>query len=109
MTKNNILINQWYDKEGKPMTDLNEVERKLTDKNYKIIKQTNLPDGKFVSTVWLGLNHNFNRTGPPIIFETMVFGNKRDRRDLDMDRYSTLEEARRGHEIMVNKWAGKKK
>lgn len=26
-----------------------------------------------VSTVFLGLDHNFSETGPPLIFETMVF------------------------------------
>ena len=27
-----------------------------------------------VSTVFLGLDHNFRDTGPPLLFETMVFG-----------------------------------
>jgi hypothetical protein len=27
-----------------------------------------------VSTVFLGLDHNFLRTGPPVLFETMIFG-----------------------------------
>ena len=31
-----------------------------------------LPDGSFLSTVWLGLDHGF--MGPPLIFETMRFG-----------------------------------
>ena len=52
-----------------------------------------------ISTVFLGLNHNFfNRAGPPILFETMVFGGPYDG---NQDRYSTWEEAERGHEAMV--------
>ena len=49
-----------------------------------------------VSTVFLGLNHNFE-DGPPLIFETLVFGG-----DLDgeMRRYSTWEEAENGHKKM---------
>lgn len=30
--------------------------------------------GVRISTVWLGINHNFLRLGPPVIFETMTFG-----------------------------------
>lgn len=29
--------------------------------------------GELLSTVWLGLDHNFSNSGPPIIFETMLF------------------------------------
>jgi hypothetical protein len=36
--------------------------------------------------------------GPPLIFETMVFGGSKDG---EMDRYSTKEEAEKGHEAMV--------
>jgi len=93
------------DKYGKPM-ELMEWAKKLEDSKYKIIKQTTLPDGKLVSTVWLGLNHNFG-AGDPLIFETMVFPNKKDFGELDVDRYSTLEQAKLGHSMMVDKWRGK--
>ena len=51
-----------------------------------------------VSTVWLGLDHNFFSSGPPLIFETMVFGGPHDEW---CDRYSTEDEARAGHERVV--------
>lgn len=47
-----------------------------------------------VSTVFLGLNHQWNPNGPPLIFETMIFGGPHD--DY-MERYTTIEEARAGH------------
>ena len=47
-----------------------------------------------VSTVFLGLDHNYLREGPPVLFETMVFGGKHDG---DMRRYATYEDAERGH------------
>ncbi len=53
-----------------------------------------------VSTVFLGLDHNFFPGGPPLIFETMVFG---DELNLECDRYSTLEEAEDGHLRMVKR------
>ena len=55
-----------------------------------------------VSTVFLGIDHNFGGDGPPILFETMVF-RAGESSDIDMDRYSTWEEAEAGHAKMVEK------
>lgn len=52
-----------------------------------------------VSTVFLGLNHNFG-AGKPLLFETMVFGSPCDQ---DQERYSTWEEAEAGHARMCEK------
>jgi hypothetical protein len=52
-----------------------------------------------ISTVFIGLDHNFG-LGPPLLFETMVFGGPLDQ---ECERYSTLEGARRGHEEMVQR------
>ncbi|KKL98871.1 hypothetical protein LCGC14_1820150 [marine sediment metagenome] len=60
-------------------------------------------DKYIVSTVFLGLDHSFGE-GPPLIFETMVFSQTND--EQDMNRYSTLEEAKAGHAEMVKKWIG---
>ena len=46
-----------------------------------------------ISTVFLGMNHSFSK-GPPLLFETMIFGGEHDR---DLWRYSTWEEAEKGH------------
>lgn len=51
-----------------------------------------------VSTVFLGIDHAF--TGPPMLFETMVFGGVLDQ---EMDRYSTWQQAEKGHELMVQR------
>jgi len=60
----------------------------------------NLTDGKLegcrISTVFLGIDHNFG-DGPPLLFETMVFGGKLDQ---EQDRYSTYDEAITGHDKM---------
>ena len=94
-----------FDKNGKEI-NYEEWGKLLEDKDYKIIKQETLPDGKKVSTVWLGLDHNFGE-GEPLIFETMVFPSEGDFSDVDVERYSTLEEAQKGHEEMVKKWSRK--
>ena len=93
----------WYDRQGKPLTCIREIERLLTDISYKRIAETTLPDGKWVSTVWLGLDHGLG-IGRPQIFETMVFPVRGSGEDLDCKRYVTEAEALEGHSRMVCKW-----
>jgi len=52
-----------------------------------------------VSTVFLGLNHSFGG-GEPQIFETMIFGGTFDE---EMWRYSTWEQAEKGHQEAVGR------
>ena len=102
----------YYNKEGKKI-ELMEWAKLLEDFDYKIIKQDNLSDGKRVSTVWLGLDQQFGK-GKPLIFETMVFSKKKKTmilgrklmmgEELNVDRYSTLEEALAGHKKMFKKY-----
>lgn len=47
-----------------------------------------------VSTVFLGLDHSWADSGPPILFETMIFGGPFND---DMVRYATWDEAEKGH------------
>ena len=50
-----------------------------------------------VSTVFLGLDHRHFGEGPPILYETLVFGGALDG---TMERYATREEAAIGHQEM---------
>lgn len=52
-----------------------------------------------VSTVFLGLDHGYGE-GAPLLFETLVFGGALDG---EMERYSTWDEAERGHQAMVER------
>lgn len=54
-------------------------------------------DGHTISTMYLGLDHNWG-DGPPLIFETMIFGGAFDE---DQWRYSTEAEALEGHAAAV--------
>ena len=40
---------------------------------HRIVGNTKTPYGERLSTVWLGLDHNFFPSGPPLIYETMLF------------------------------------
>ena len=93
-------------------TRMLEGDRKVND--------TTLPNGIRVSTVWLGLDHNFGFDGPPLIFESMAFSASvnvhkaregsvfvRDfayHEELDCERYSTEAEAAVGHVMMCLRW-----
>jgi len=72
------------------------------DPDYRRVGATDLGQVQ-ISTVWLGIDHNFTRQGPPVIFETMLFGlfAELDLADRTQWRYRTLEEAQTGHERVV--------
>lgn len=55
----------------------------------------------FVSTVFLSLDHNFGMNGPPILWETMVFGGALDQ---ECNRCSgSREQAEAMHQDMVER------
>jgi len=63
----------------------------------RVIAQDQVRDAR-ISTVFLGLDHNFMNEGPPILFETMIFGG---RLDGEQYRYSTYDEAINGHKTAI--------
>lgn len=115
----------YYDRSGNVISFRDWARLKAWDetrqREYTRVAQTTVGD-YWISTVWIGLNHNFG-DGPPLIFETMVFNKSfpdqpplselfnsdverpefTNWTDLDMRRYSTEEEALLGHEEMVEK------
>jgi len=54
-----------------------------------------------VSTVFLSMDHGWseNDDHTPVLFETMIFGGEYDG---DMWRYCTYDEAKKGHDRIVN-------
>jgi hypothetical protein len=59
---------------------------------------TQLP-GVDISTVFLGIDHRHG-DGPPLVFETMVFGGTLDQ---EIRRYGTWDEAAAGHADTVKR------
>jgi hypothetical protein len=70
------------------------------ERTNRKVKVDELPGGVTVSTVFLGLNHNFSRNpkAAPILWETMVFGGPWDG---EMMRYYSKADALKGHDTMV--------
>ena len=75
-----------------------------TNKKDSILKHTILENGKFISTAFLGIDHGWGLNPKPLLFETMVFPQKGEFSELDMDRYTSYKEAMAGHQVMVDKW-----
>jgi hypothetical protein len=66
----------------------------------RIVDRTDFPGG-WVSTVFLGLDHNWSGEGPPILWESMIFGSSLDQ---EQDRCSgSREQAHAMHARMVAK------
>lgn len=84
------------DKDGNPerCEDIIKWGMWIAERNNKVVQQDHVDD-IFVSTVFLGLDHNWLDNGPPILFETMVFN--KDRNELHCARYCTKTEAIEGH------------
>jgi hypothetical protein len=69
----------------------------LEKRKVRIVKQEKMND-KYISTVFLGLDHSFN--GQKLeIFETMVFDDAG--RYIYLDRYATWKEAEEGHQKAI--------
>lgn len=90
-TRHMILV----DGEPTPVSLL-EWGRWFDDINNRRVAETFVGD-VHISTVFLGIDHRFG-DGPPLWFETMIFGGEHDE---FQDRYSTLDEARSGHNRAV--------
>jgi len=51
-----------------------------------------------VSTVFMGVDYRHSGVGKPLLFETMIFGGKHD---MYQERYTTWDEAEKGHEVAL--------
>ena len=82
--------------------------RKDFNPKNRIIKQEIMKiNGKklFVSTVDLGIDHNFIPGNQPLYYETMIFDwtQGKDYGDLYCNRYPTRSEAEKGHKLVVER------
>jgi hypothetical protein len=73
--------------------DIHEWGRWFHDGEKRRVALTELPGDIQVSTVFLGMDHGWGH-GPPLLFETMIFGGEWDEWQ---DRCSTWEEAEAMH------------
>lgn len=77
---------------------------------WRVIAQTQIKNGPWVSTIFMGLDMSHGRAPEPLLYETAVFGPTTEEHrssgpDLDGKRSSTYDEALRTHEALVERWA----
>lgn len=111
----------YYDRQGKPLSRAKYLAL-AAEKDYARLLESTIqtPIGPlWVSTVWLGIDHNHGGHGPPVIFETMIFKVRKDGstgffddESLDeslpvptMERYQTESEAFAGHRRILKSLA----
>lgn len=96
-------MSMYYKRDGTPC-DVLEWTKEFESLSTRKVNDTVLPNGKWVSTVWLGLDHNLGGKKPHI-FETMVFPGKNNLDELECRRYSTESEALAGHEELCKEYS----
>jgi hypothetical protein len=82
------------------------VRKSLSNGEHWIVEDN--IEGFYISTEFLGINHNVTGTGPPLWFETMVFresakGNLGVKITYGTVQYSTMTEALTGHVLICEK------
>ena len=98
-------MSMYYNRQGWPISLFEWAQLREVPDYFRIAEDyIGRDDGGMdrVSTVWLGLNHNF-WGGVPIIFETMIFWfwPNQHTEDQDQWRYPTEEAALAGHDQAV--------
>jgi hypothetical protein len=115
-------MTRWYWRDGTPAIPdalsvnspewreaIGRIDERMGDNSYRVVGRTVLPNGRLVSTVWLGLDHAFPAEwkgfqSGPIIFESMVLADADSVETLDCRRYSTEAQAQAGHAELVAQW-----
>jgi len=95
------------DKNPVPCDDTKEWVRFMENLENKVVRKTTIEneiENIEVSTVFLGIDHSFSSDGPPILFETMIFGGPTDQ---EQWRYVTWEDAITDHSRVLEELQGK--
>jgi hypothetical protein len=93
-------MNYVLDNQGNPIAEPDVLAWAMwfqENNSRRQVARDELPSGTVVSTVFLGINHNFG-PGAPLLFETMVFGGRFDE---EQERYATREQAIAGHDQIL--------
>lgn len=97
MSLDRLLKQYVLDENNKPVATSSMAEwgEFFRNTERRTVAKTDGVNGYDISTVFLGIDHNYSTEGPPILFETMVFGDDGD--DVYCVRCSTWEEAEAQH------------
>ncbi|CAE6758446.1 hypothetical protein R75461_05602 [Paraburkholderia nemoris] len=98
------MTNTYYLRDGTP-TDVETWRGLQGDASYVQVEKTTLPNGRWISTIWLGVQHeSVSDPGGLELFESVVF-------DVDTQQplvsvgHATEEQAHAAHQRLVKEWA----
>ena len=95
------LLNYILDENNKPVAVPSEESWKWMDEiGNRVVEQTRLDDETLISTVFLSIDHNHSGIGDPVLWETMVFFPTSEDESEWSIRYTSHEDAVRGHKAM---------
>lgn len=90
----NLIFWKLIDRIALPCSRDEYLEQARDPTNHFLIR-TELTETIWVSTIFLGIDHNHGTEGEPLLFETMAFD---DDEAIGQWRYSTYADAEEGHE-----------
>jgi len=93
---------RWYVLDGErvvPASSMLEWAAWFEDANTRV-DYTQITSDCSVSTIFIGFNHRYFSDGPPLVFETMIFGGPNDIEN-NQWRYSSWDDAETGHKAAV--------
>jgi|GraSoiStandDraft_50_1057286.scaffolds.fasta_scaffold1036429_1 hypothetical protein len=98
----------WYilDDHGNPVPerDLSRWGAWFESAPNRVLERDHLPGDVLVSTVFLGIDHNFSDRGSPLLWETMILGGPHNGY---CQRYASRKAALAGHQTGVEIARGK--
>lgn len=97
-----MTITPWYGFDGKPLSHA-DGGRLLADIESRLVAEDVVRDGvelALVTTLFTVTDHGTMEGGPPVLWETAVFGGPMDHY---VEHYATSEEAERRHAEIVQK------
>ena len=96
---NNFIL----DSDGNPVEEADVTKWADWFKSANRVIRKDCVGKALVSTVFLGVDHSFGLGGPPLLYETMIFGVPG--MESYLERYATRDEALAGHDVALAKLA----
>jgi hypothetical protein len=89
---------EYYGLRGKEIISLSRDDSHQIIESFqsKRILRSELRSGHIISTVFLSIDHGYNQA-EPVLFETMIFKDESDYKDLYCRRFTSYDEAFKAH------------
>ena len=98
------MVKTYYLRDGSP-TDAETWKALQADAGYVQVQKTMLPNGRWISTIWLGIDQREALSDDaPFLFESVVFDDA-TRRPLATLKHTSEADAVTAHQRLIEQWA----